>query len=336
MITHITSGYEESSWPPLMSEAWIEGGPTRGCGGRAIRSRPSCSSATRTRPMWAIASTPSRKRLPCAARPWVTISAQTNPLCATPTSRLVCSSTSAASGRQRSISRQIACVPMLAYSSSTTKVATSRPGKSPARATSSSSVIMAASAFFMSLEPRPWSRPSSRRGAKGAFIPTTPTVSVWPLSIRVRPGPSPTLAITLGRPPPASCSSTMIPSVRRSRAAIASAIFRSPSAPGTRSGLIDGMRISSASASVNRSRVSSIMGVRPPSRSVAFRPVRPHARARYHAPQVPRRSARRRPSRRVGISIVHCPRSGYGSPTLRIPRPPARPASRGRSYSSSA
>jgi len=73
--------------------------------------------APSTRPIRTIASRPSRGRLPCAARPMVSISTHSKPLCATATPRSVGSVTTAASARQR-VTR--ASAPRLACSSSTT------------------------------------------------------------------------------------------------------------------------------------------------------------------------------------------------------------------------
>ena len=92
-----------------------------------------CRAASRpfsTRAISLIASRPSRGRLPCAARPSVSISTHSNPLCAMATCRSVGSVTTAASARQRVTS---ASAPMLACSSSTTQAITSLPGSKAAR-----------------------------------------------------------------------------------------------------------------------------------------------------------------------------------------------------------
>ena len=71
-------------------------GPAADARGASCKARSSASSAPSTRPMWAMASMPSARRLPCAARPCVVIVAQAKPLCATPSCRSVGSVTMAA------------------------------------------------------------------------------------------------------------------------------------------------------------------------------------------------------------------------------------------------
>ena len=76
-----------------------------------------------------MASIPSAGRDPCAARPSVSISAHTNPLCATHTRSPVGSVTIAASARRLASTD---CTPMLAYSSSATAVTITSPDSSSA------------------------------------------------------------------------------------------------------------------------------------------------------------------------------------------------------------
>ena len=90
--------------------------------------RSSASRPFSTRPISRMASRPSRGRLPCAARPSVSISTHSKPLCAMATCRSVGSVTTAPSARQRVTS---ASAPMLACSSSTTQAITSWPAASP-------------------------------------------------------------------------------------------------------------------------------------------------------------------------------------------------------------
>ena len=89
---------------------------------------------------------------------------------------------------------------------------------------------------FMSCAPRPKSLPSRTTGSKGAAIPSTPTVSLCPQSIRE--GPARPLSIrpkTLGRPGAASAIWTSMRDARNS-AARRSAIAPSPAPPGTSEG----------------------------------------------------------------------------------------------------
>ncbi len=93
-----------------------------------------------------IASTPSAGREPCAARPVVSTSAHTKPLCATHTLSPVGSVTIAASALQR---RSTDCTPMLACSSSATAVTSTSPA-SPSAATVAAACMQAARLPFMS------------------------------------------------------------------------------------------------------------------------------------------------------------------------------------------
>ena len=150
-----------------------------------LQSRSSGSSPFSTRAISRIASRPSRGRLPCAARPSVSISTHSNPLCAMATCRSVGSVTTAASARHRVTS---ASAPILACSSSTTQAITSRPAaRPPDSAITRAASIIAATPLFMSWEPRPKMRPSRSTGSNGAFMPATPTVSMWPQNISDRP-----------------------------------------------------------------------------------------------------------------------------------------------------
>ena len=145
--------------------------------------------------MRAIASTPASGSEPCAARPAVSTSSQTKPLCATQTLSPVGSVTIAPSARR---SRATAALPMLACSSSTTAVTITSPAAGR-RASAAPAHIAAARPAFMSNEPRPCMRSPSTRGSSGSAMPPAPTVSVWALRIRLRPPPVPrAVAITFG------------------------------------------------------------------------------------------------------------------------------------------
>ena len=116
-----------------MIDACSDAVPISGCGGAAWSRRSSASSACSTRPMRRIASRPSRGRLPCAARPFVSTSNHAKPLWPIAIWRSVGSVTTAPSARHRVTS---ASAPILAYSSSTTAATISRPASRPASATS--------------------------------------------------------------------------------------------------------------------------------------------------------------------------------------------------------
>ncbi len=197
-----------------------------------------------------MASRPSRGRLPCAARPRVSIAAHANPLCPTPICRSVGSVTIAASALHFVTS---VSAPRLAYSSSTTAATIRRPLRKPRSRASRAASIIAATPPFMSCEPRPYSRPSRSTGSNGAGMPSTPTVSMCPHSISVRPGSPPSSTpITFGRPGAASCISTPSPSPRMCTA-MASAICASPAAPGTSDGLTESIETSSRSKAMHGS-----------------------------------------------------------------------------------
>ena len=103
--------------------------------------------------MCRMASRPSAGRLPCAARPRVSTSTHSNPLCAVATRRSVGSVTTAASAACAVTS---ASAPALACSSSATAATTSRPlARPPFRATAVAASTMAATPLFMSWLPRP-------------------------------------------------------------------------------------------------------------------------------------------------------------------------------------
>ncbi len=184
-------------------------------------------------------------RDPCAARPIVSISKQTNPRCATATCSSVGSVTIAASARTL---WAIASVPTLANSSSATAVRTTSP-RSPRRAACAEASMQAARLPFMSYDPRPWRRPPSSLPASGSVIPATPTVSVCALRISVRPPPLPrATAVTLGRPGAGSVRDVSSPA-RSHHSATNRATPASPDPPGTTSGLIDSMATSCAASS---------------------------------------------------------------------------------------
>ena len=138
-------------------------------------------------PIRRIASRPSRGRLPCAARPSVSISTHSKPLCAIATCRSVGSVTTAPSARQRVTS---ASAPMLACSSSTTQAITSLPGVEAAgfgdhprgvdhRRHAALHVLRAAAVDAAVALGRIERRLHAR---------VTPTVSMWPQNISERPG----------------------------------------------------------------------------------------------------------------------------------------------------
>ena len=199
---------------------------------------------------------PSAGRLPCAARPCVTTSTQEKPLCVMATAMPVGSGITASSATHR-FARTSA--PRLAYSSSATAATITRPA--PRRGPCShrsAATIMAARPPFMSCAPRPYRRRSRRSGENGVVMPSTPTVSVWPQSIRVGPGAAPSaIATTFGLPAATSSTSTSKPACRR-YVASQSAIAASPAAPGTSDGFTESMATSSrvsASGSITRIRL---------------------------------------------------------------------------------
>ena len=195
--------------------------------------------------MRVIASTPSAGREPCAARPVVSSSAHTNPLCATHTRSAVGSVTIAASALQRLSTDR---VPMLAYSSSATAATITSPARS-SEASRFAAIMHAATPAFMSYPPRAYRRPSRTTGSKGRSMPSTPTVSRWPFSISVRPPPLPRATpTTLGRPGAASSISTSSPA-SRIHAATYDATSPSPAPPGTRSGFTESIATSADTSS---------------------------------------------------------------------------------------
>ena len=212
-----------------------------GCCVPARRDRSSSPMPVRIGPIFAIASIPTSGSDPCAARPCVSISAQAKPLCAIVSSRPVGSVITQASARYW---RTIACVPMLAYSSSVTAVRITSPriGSSPRSATAS---IIAARLAFMSNAPRPKSWLPSTLGSRASVIPPRLTVSMCALSISERPEPVPRrMPITFGRPGAVSWSVTSSPAPRI-QSATKAAISPSPEPVGSRLGLTDSMRTSS-------------------------------------------------------------------------------------------
>src|SRR5919202_1615616 len=103
----------------------------------------------------------------------------------------------------------------------------------------------------MSYAPRPNSFPSCTRGAWGASMPATPTVSTWALSSSARPPPLPRArAITLGRPGAGSTTSTSRPRSSHQRATNRT-ISASPAPPGTSDGLTESIETSLAASSVS-------------------------------------------------------------------------------------
>ena len=117
---------------------------------------------------------PRSGREPWAAKPAVSTSNATKPLCAIATTSSVGSVTIAASAVVR---RTSASVPTLPTSSSATAATITSPRK-PSRTAAAPTSIDAASDPFMSPAPRPWRRPSRTAGANGLSIPATPTVSM--------------------------------------------------------------------------------------------------------------------------------------------------------------
>ena len=113
--------------------------------------------------MRTIASRPSSGRLPCAARPRVTISSQAKPLWPIATARSVGSVTIAASARQLADQRLGAEALVLLVDDGGDDEPAARPRSAPARP---AAAIIAATPPFMSCAPRPYSRPSLDRAAR--------------------------------------------------------------------------------------------------------------------------------------------------------------------------
>ena len=155
-------------------------------------------------------------------------------------------------------------------------------------------------------------RPAST-GSKGAVIPSTPTVSMWPQSISVRPGASrlATTPTTFGRPGATSVTSTSMPAAV-SADAIRSATPASPAPPGTSEGLTESIATRSRS---NRTAVSKRSA---PLERGANGPLPRIARAGDSRPASPR--ADRRPLRghRHDRPRAHRP-CRSGSPAERVP-----------------
>ena len=164
--------------------------------------------------------------------------------------RSVGSATTAASAVQ---SFTAASAPRLAYSSSATMATMTRPRRPAVDAASRRAAPrIAATPPFMSCAPRPKSLPSRRTGSKGAAMPSTPTVSLCPQSMRAGPPRAPSMTPkTFGRPGAAGATRTSSAEARIS-AAIRSAIAPSPAPPGTSEGFTESI--------ATRSRSSSIVG----------------------------------------------------------------------------
>ena len=109
-------------------------------------------------------------------------------------------------------------------------------------------------------------------GSKGEAMPSTPTVSVWPHSIRARPGALPSMTpTTFGRPGPASVNSTSTPPARRA-AAIRSATAASPAPPETSEGLTESMATRSRSRVMTESNGDAQLCIAPRARDAVDRP----------------------------------------------------------------
>ncbi len=197
---------------------------------------------------------PSAGRLPCAARPWVTTSTHEKPLWVIATAMPVGSGITASSATHRFAEHlgAQACVLLVG----------DRGDDHP-----SGSVTRALQPPRRRRPPSPPGRPScpARRGRRGVrragsaktarVMPSTPTVSVWPHSIRVGPGAAPSAtATTLGRPG-ATSSHVDVEARPPQIVASQSAIAASPAAPGTSDGFTESMATSSrvsASGSIAR------------------------------------------------------------------------------------
>ena len=138
-----------------------------------------------TRPILRIASRPSRGRLPCAARPRVSISNHAKPLWPIPICRSVGSVTTAASARH---SRTRASAPMLANSSSTTAAMISRPRAKPRLARDPHGVDHRGDAALHVLRAASVQASVADHRLERARIPSTPTVSICPQNINDGPG----------------------------------------------------------------------------------------------------------------------------------------------------
>ena len=182
-----------------MIDACSEPVPIIGCGGRDCSSRSSSSRRCSTRPMRMIASRPSRGRLPCAARPRVSTSIQANPLwpiADLQVGRFGHDRARRPSTRARARRRRCSRTPRRRPRRRSAGPREAALGRDPRR------VDHRRDAAFHVLRRR--GRRAGRRassGVKGASMPSTPTVSMWPQNISDGPGARPSSTpITFGRP----------------------------------------------------------------------------------------------------------------------------------------
>src|SRR5947208_2916975 len=235
------AGYVDISWPPSISEAWMEPAPSNRCRGPSRKRESRSRTPVKTRPMCAIASTPRSERDPWAATPCVSTSSQTNPLWARQSCNSVGSVTIPKSARNFSNTAE---VPRLATSSSAPAVTISSPFKRR-RAASRAVTMIAARLAFMSYAPRPYTRPSRTTGENAAAIPPAPTASMCAFNMRLPPPPLPRRTpTTLGRPGTGSTISTTRPSARN-HDATNPAIAVSPPPDAAMSGFTDSIATSS-------------------------------------------------------------------------------------------
>ncbi len=311
-----------ASEPPWIRETRTAPVPSSRWRGPAARRPASASSSRSTSPACAMASTPCSGMDPCAARPRSRIPYQPNPRWATIASDWLGSEITAPSMRVPSAARarSASSVPRLPNSSSATSASTTSP-RVPTRRARSAATIIAARPAFMSKAPRPWRRPSSIRGSRPPRSGSPGgTVSRCPSRRIVRPPPVPrAVARTVGRPGVPSRTRTSKPRAR-SHAATCAATAVSPAAPGTRSGLVESMRISSAARSTG-----STIPATPASGPVTV-PVTRAAAGRRQAARTP--SRRRRPP---GAGRSAAPRPGDRPSRRRRSRAPRPTRGRARS-----
>ena len=228
--------------------------------GRACSSRSSCSSARSTRPIRRIASRPSRGRLPCAARPRVSISTHANPLCPTPICRSVGSVTTAASARPLRDERVGADARVLLVDdrgddqTPLAEAAVARDARGvDHRRDAALHVLRAAS-----VQPAVALDGIERRGhavdADGVDVPAEHQRAARARRRRARRSRS----VARARPP----ASRRRARAARMCAAMASAICASPAAPGTSDGLTESIATSSRSKAMHGSVMSALLAGR--------------------------------------------------------------------------
>ena len=194
-----------------MIDACSEPVPISGCGGRACSVASSASRRSSTRPSRRIASCPSAR--PAAVRGSARASrpsTHANPLWPTRDRQVGRLGDDRGVGAPLLHQRVGADARVLFVDDR----GDDRAGRAASRRSrdARAAAIIAATPPFMSCAPRPYSRPSRSTGMNGSVMPATPTVSVWPQNISVRPWLAPSSTpTTLGRPGATSSTCTSRP-----------------------------------------------------------------------------------------------------------------------------